>query len=258
VGGSPEMVTHILSHFFREKTHVNDIYIRSENVTLPYFTTPDSSFTALYDIPIYILTSYKTFSAAEGLAYALQSLKRATIIGEKTRGGAHTVSYRPLGFGFIADIPFGKAIDPVTKTTWEGVGILPDIAVPAEQALEIAENFIYQKALKATQDSLQIYSLKWQHEIFKSKTKPLATDSNSLKNLVGSYGLYSITFKNTTLFCQKTGMAKFPLVQMRENVFRPLENDSFIIEFVNNKSSNALTLVAYYEDGRRTESPLSK
>jgi len=137
-GGSPEMANYILSHFFAKKTHVNDIYLRKENTTIKYYSTPDPSFAKFYNMPVYILCSHTTFSAAEALTYQLQSFKRATIVGEKTRGGAHVVSFQPLGNGFVADIPFGRAISPVTKTNWEGVGIIPDLACEAKDALEVA------------------------------------------------------------------------------------------------------------------------
>ena len=44
-----------------------------------------------------------------------------------------------------AYIPIGRAINPISKTNWEGTGVQPDIAVPAEQALDVA----YREALKA-------------------------------------------------------------------------------------------------------------
>ncbi|MGI8691709.1 MAG: S41 family peptidase [Geodermatophilaceae bacterium] len=38
---------------------------------------------------MYVLTSGATFSGGEALAYDLQQLGRATVVGERTRGGAH-------------------------------------------------------------------------------------------------------------------------------------------------------------------------
>jgi hypothetical protein len=147
-GGSPEMVNYIISHFFSKKTHVNDIYLRKENTTLKYFTSPDTSFTKFYKMPVYILVSHTTFSAAEALTFELQNFKRATIVGAKTRGGAHVVSFRPLGYGFVADIPFGRAISPITKNNWEGIGITPNEICKVEEALSLAIQKINQSANK--------------------------------------------------------------------------------------------------------------
>jgi hypothetical protein len=88
--------------------------------------------------PLYILTSRRTFSAAEAFAYNLQVLGRATIVGEVTGGGAHPFAYRRVHPHFAVDLPEGKSINPVTGTNWQGVGVKPDVAVPAAQALETA------------------------------------------------------------------------------------------------------------------------
>jgi hypothetical protein len=88
--------------------------------------------------PLYILTSNKTFSAAEALAYDLQALKRATIVGEKTGGGAHPFEYRRVHTHFAVDLPEGKSINPITGGNWQGTGVQPDVLVPAAQALEKA------------------------------------------------------------------------------------------------------------------------
>lgn len=88
--------------------------------------------------PLYILTSRKTFSAAEAIAYDLQALKRAIIVGEVTGGGAHPFEYRRVHPHFAVDLPEGRSINPITKTNWQDVGVQPDIPVSAEQALDKA------------------------------------------------------------------------------------------------------------------------
>ena len=88
--------------------------------------------------PLYILTSSKTFSAAEAVAYNLQALKRAVIIGERTGGGAHPFEYRRVHAHFALDLPEGKSIHPITGGNWQGVGVKPDVEVAADQALDRA------------------------------------------------------------------------------------------------------------------------
>jgi C-terminal processing protease CtpA/Prc len=84
------------------------------------------------------LTSKRTFSAAEEFTYNLKNLKRATIIGETTGGGAHPGGGRRLNAHFQMFVPSGRAINPISKTNWEGTGVEPDVKVPAEQALKVA------------------------------------------------------------------------------------------------------------------------
>jgi hypothetical protein len=90
--------------------------------------------------PVYVLTSQATFSAAEQLSYDLQAFGRAAIVGETTGGGSHTsnIGPVPLGHGFVANIPTGYLVNAVTGTNWEGTGVQPDVAVPAEEALAAA------------------------------------------------------------------------------------------------------------------------
>ncbi|MBD2841359.1 S41 family peptidase [Erythrobacter rubeus] len=88
--------------------------------------------------PLYILTSGKTFSAAEALAYNLQALERATIVGEVTGGGAHPFEYRRVHEHFALDLPEGRSINPITGTNWQNVGVKPDVEVAADEALAAA------------------------------------------------------------------------------------------------------------------------
>lgn len=88
--------------------------------------------------PLYILTSGRTFSAAEAFAYNLQALGRAVVVGEVTGGGAHPFEYRRIHPHFAVDLPEGKSINPITGTNWQDVGVQPDVAVPADEALEKA------------------------------------------------------------------------------------------------------------------------
>src|SRR5688500_5594801 len=86
--------------------------------------------------PLYLLPSRKTFSAAEALAYDLQALKRAIIVGEVTGGGAHPFEYRRVHPHFAVDLPEGRSINPITGSNWQDVGVQPDVPVPADQALD--------------------------------------------------------------------------------------------------------------------------
>jgi hypothetical protein len=138
-GGSPSMVSFILSYLFAEPTHVNDMYERDSNRVQQYWTSPYVPGPRLDKVPVFLLTSKATFSGGEEFAYDLKNLKRATIIGETTGGGAHPVSGHRIDDHFAIGVPFGHPINPVSKTDWEGVGVEPDVKVPAAEALTRAE-----------------------------------------------------------------------------------------------------------------------
>jgi len=141
-GGDPAMVTHVTSYLFGERTHLNDLWTRSTGETLEFWTKPDLPGKRLGWQPVYVLTSSRTFSGGEEFTYNLQSLKRATIVGETTGGGAHPVRGERIDDRFMIGVPFARAINPVTKTNWEGTGVEPDVKVPAADALEKAKELI--------------------------------------------------------------------------------------------------------------------
>ncbi|MFJ8960707.1 S41 family peptidase [Lentzea sp. NPDC102401] len=142
-GGDPHTVQLICSYLFDEPVHLNDIYNRPEDATyqfrtLPHVPGPKFGGTK----PVYVLTSARTFSGGEELSYDLQQTERATLIGETTKGGAHPGDRYRVGPHLKSSIPNGRAINPVSGTNWEGVGVVPHISVPAEEAFEVA----YEKA----------------------------------------------------------------------------------------------------------------
>lgn len=138
-GGRPEMVALVSSYLFDARTHLNDLYWREGNRTDQFFTRTDVAGQRFGGTkPVFVLVSKRTFSGAEEFAYNLKALKRATIVGETSGGGANPGGPRKLGENFAIFVPTGRAINPITKTNWEGVGVEPDVVVPAEQALEKA------------------------------------------------------------------------------------------------------------------------
>jgi retinol-binding protein 3 len=141
-GGDPAMVAYVQTYLFAERTHLNDLWTRSTGKTQEWWTNPDLPGKRLATQPLYVLTSSRTFSGGEEFTYNLQSLKRATIVGETTGGGAHPVSGQRLDDRFMMGVPFARAINPVTKTNWEGTGVVPDVKVPAAEALEKAQELL--------------------------------------------------------------------------------------------------------------------
>ncbi len=114
----------------------------------------------LTNIDLYILTSSRTFSAAEDFAYTMKNLNRATIIGGTTKGGAHPIDIFVVKGDILTQIPICESYNPITKTNWEGVGVVPNIEVSSEIALQKAQIFALEKIITRTSDIEQIKSLK--------------------------------------------------------------------------------------------------
>ncbi len=141
-GGDPKMVAFVSTYLFAAPTHLNDLWTRSTDTTQQYWTLPYVPGKRLDGKPVYVLTSSRSFSGAEEFTYNLKSLGRATVVGETTGGGAHPVRGERINDQFTINVPFARAINPITKTNWEGTGVEPDINVPAADALSTAQELI--------------------------------------------------------------------------------------------------------------------
>ena len=154
-GGSAASVAYLMSHFFPlgDTRHLSDFYDRETDTTQQYWTVP--AVAQRYDKPVYVLTSARTFSAGEDCAYNFQAQKRGTLVGEATGGGSNPVRWFSVGHGIVVAIPTGRVINAVTKTNWEHVGVKPDIAVPAAQALQTAHVAILRNLVSSAKDDTE-------------------------------------------------------------------------------------------------------
>jgi hypothetical protein len=144
-GGSPDGVVFWCSYLFPDaRMHLNDIFDAGTGETRQFWTLAHVPGERYLDRPVYVLTSERTFSGGEDFAYTLQAQGRAEVIGETTGGGAHPTDTIPVSATLAVSVPFARSINPVTGTNWEGTGVTPDVAVPAEQAFDVA----YGKALR--------------------------------------------------------------------------------------------------------------
>jgi hypothetical protein len=151
-GGRPASVAYLMSHFFPfgDERHLIDIYNRRTDATRQIWTVPTVG--QRYDKPVYVLTSARTFSGGEDCAYGFQAQKRGTVVGETTGGGSNPVGWFDVGHGIVVAIPSSRTTNFVTKTNWEHVGVKPDIAVPAAQALQTAHAAILRTLASSAKD----------------------------------------------------------------------------------------------------------
>jgi C-terminal processing protease CtpA/Prc len=138
-GGSPEGVAQLASYFFADAdTRLSDFVEGPNGPTRQYWTVGHLPGPRYLARPVYVLTSATTFSGGEALAYDLQALGRVTVIGETTRGGAHPSEVVSLTAHIELRLPVARAVNPITGSNWESVGVQPDIPAQASDALEVA------------------------------------------------------------------------------------------------------------------------
>jgi len=141
-GGAAGMVDLLCSYLLPavpERTiHLYDFFYRDGQRTEQHRTLPCLLGPRYLDRPVFVLTSGQSLSAAESLAYTLQSLRRAMIVGETTGGASNPVGMYRIDDHFSLTITHGHTTHPATGTNWEGVGIIPDMAVPERDAAKVA------------------------------------------------------------------------------------------------------------------------
>jgi len=255
-GGDPAQIQLISSYFFAEPAHLNDLYYRAADTTENYWTLPYVPGPKPVGADLYILTSSGTFSGAEEFSYNMENLKRATVIGETTGGGAHPTDAMIVQEDFILRVPIARAINPVSKTNWEGTGVTPDIPVPAAQAFDKAYAMAVEKLAAKAAVPQQKAEFEWILVGLKAKTDPPRVDEKTLKTYAGEYGERKVTFENGVLFYQRTG-PKYRLIPLTGTLFAVEGLDYFRVEFVV-KDGQAVELVGLYDNGDRQPSPRTK
>lgn len=221
-GGSIDMPPYLASYFLgEEKQTLLQFINRNNNVNDKTETTQQLEGKRLFGKPLYILTSNKTFSAAEAFIYPLKNRKIAITVGEITGGGANPIVAKVLNENFILGLPTYRPIDPLTGTNWERTGIKPDIETTADKAKETA----HIKALEniALQSSNQ--DAKWLVDIIRGKYNPVTVDTQTLQFYAGKYGIRTIIYENNALYFQKQGQSKIKMTPISETTFM-LENNT--------------------------------
>jgi tetratricopeptide (TPR) repeat protein len=137
-GGAGESLPYFCSYFFEYPTQLTGHYSREDDFLTEFWTAKDITGERRTDVPLFLLTSDRTFSAAEAFAYDMKVRNRATLIGDSTKGGAHSVDLYQIDDQFEIYISTARAINPVTSGNWEGTGVIPNVVVTSESALDTA------------------------------------------------------------------------------------------------------------------------
>lgn len=223
-GGAMEMAQFISSYFFsqQELPLFKYYYFGAANkkTEREMWLLPSVPGKRLDKTDIYILTSGTSFSCAEWMSYSLKNLKRATVIGEQTAGGAHPVDRKILVNGFTMYIPFGEVKDPITNTDFEGVGVTPDIQISSNEALEKAHYLALEKLARNKADSGIDYD--WLLPIVKNRQNPIVLEKSRLEFFAGNFGKTSLFLKNNQLYYSWNGNLNLLLI--------PITDDTFILD----------------------------
>jgi len=249
-GGSPLMIQLISTYLFEgEEQHLNSFYFRPEGSTQQFWTLPYVPGKKIPDVPVFVLTSSRTFSAAEEFTYNLKNMKRATIIGDTTGGGAHPVNGYTINDNFDVRIPIGRAVNPITQTNWEGTGIAPHHTVDISVAKDYAYAIALDSVLKKYDDPRFQRNILWNREGAKAKANPYKLDEKTMNAYAGKYGPRNIIFRNGELFYQREGRPEYKMVPMNEDTFLFDEIDYFRLKFIK-EGKKVVAVEGHYDMGR--------
>ena len=195
-GGVPNMMQLLASYFTDEKpVLLSNFYERKTNNKTQLFTFKSID-GKRRKTPLYILTSKRTFSAAEAFTYTLKHLGKAVVVGETTRGGANRTKRVNLNDEFTISVPYIEATHPVTKTNWEGKGVQPNISTSKKDAFITAYIDAINKTVKRNKSKvlngigysfLQEKDLENALKVFQKNTKLFPNDANSWDSLGEAY-----------------------------------------------------------------------
>ncbi len=251
-GGSPAMIQTLSSYLFDDPVHLNSFYLRKEDSIKQFWTQPFVDGPRLSNTPVYILTSNYTFSGAEEFTYNLKNLKRATIIGETTGGGAHPVqSLLHDSLNVVVRVPFGRAINPITGTNWEGTGVEPDIKTTADSAYDVAYLEALKKVQETTADENKRAELGWYIAGLNARRNPVMLTETELSKYAGEYGPRKVWLENGVLLYQREDRPIYRMYVMGENLFGIEELEYFRIQFVPDENGEYNELIGLYSGGQR-------
>ena len=241
VGGSPATVAQLAGYFFESPVLLNVTEIRQRNQRSEEWTSKttfagreiyrneagktlerevNANYSKLTKVPLYILTSNFTFSAAEMFAYSMQAQGRAKVTGETTGGGGHGIRPVSLSGGYRVMLPFVRPVNPITKTGWEAVGVKPDINSSASEALRVAHLNALDVLEKSTSNPMLTARYTWDRDravaLYHGAWKP--TDQE-LQEFAGTYGNRKIVFENGRLHFLRANGVKEQISPLAKDVF---------------------------------------
>lgn len=220
-GGYLEMAQFIASYFFSTKKDqlIFDYYYNQDGKRIErgQWVLPGLPGKRMVDKPVYILTSTTSFSSAEWFSYAMKKLGRATLVGERTAGGAHPVERQPVNDEFFVQVPIGQIKDPVDHGDFEGAGVQPDIQSPSTQALSVAHKLALENLAKTSDAGRTEFA--WLLPALAANIKRPVVDSGMIQKAVGKYQGRQIVRENGTLFCIWRNRFRVALEPIESNLF---------------------------------------
>jgi len=248
-GGSPAMVGYLTSAFTPCGADIHNVFHSRAGTTNE--APGDCYSSPRLEIPLYLLTSARTGSAAEAFAYTLKNAGRATVVGEATAGAANPGTEFDTGSGFHVFISTGSPVSPITGRNWEGDGVQPDVAMPQADALHAARILALETLLERDLPAVIAVETRWALETLRAATTTTATTSEMpLDDYSGSYGpSVVIGRQDGRLFLRSGRRPPLPLLPIENDLFASVDDPSLRVRFERNAKGQVVALDTLSPDG---------
>ena len=251
-GGDSRMVQVLSSYFLGDEPEILDVFhFRESNRIEQLWSLPYVPGRTLEDVDLYILTSGFTFSAAEGLAYDLQALKRATVVGENTMGGGHAIDTVTIKDKLLVNVPHAVSINPVTGKNFQGVGVKPDVEAGCENALQAAHTLALKKRIAGETSQSVKAALQWALEGIPRPGLRLTAEEKLA--VAGAFGPFKIVCERGDLFL-RFGPGKLRMTPINESFFLLENYDEFRIK-IDKTAGNVTGIRLCFKNGKTEEYP---
>lgn len=198
-GGTPQMSDYLAGYFLGAGVRTLNSSVRARNQTIER-TTPSVGGAVRRDVPVILLVGPGTASGGEDFAFLMRTLKRATLVGERTAGAGRPTALYPAGDGFVVSISGGRTWDPTTNAEWERTGIEPDVRAARDEALGTAHLHALARIIDATSDTTQRRALAWTRDAVRARTTPVRVPEATLRTFAGTYDQRLVKLEHGTLF----------------------------------------------------------
>lgn len=253
-GGWDDMVNFLLSYFAEARDEIM-FNVTQFTMDSSYYAGKTSAYVPgqrLINIPVYVLVSRSTASAAEAFSSRIRFINdQAVLVGETTAGAENPISSIVIGREFVLNIASWRPVYRQYQTEWESVGVKPDIASAPEEALAVAHMEALKELIDAAVDAGTRDKYKWALDGVKAVYEPVTLPESIVRSYAGNYGTRDIHYEDGTLYYQYKGRTKRTMMPVREDYFIVENYDFFRVRFT--KDNGRITsLEEIFTDGSVT------
>lgn len=248
-GGSPASVGYLTSAFTPKNADIYNRFRlrRGDEMRSDSEAPADWYPNPRLQVPLYVLTSARTGSAAEALAYTLKNAGRAVVVGQASGGAANPGGDIPLAAGFSVFVSFGSPVSPITHGNWEGTGVIPDVAVAPADALATAQRLALEAALKQGLSGAAAVDTRWALDALQAQAAPV--DNANAADYLGEYERIQIGQDGGRVILRNGKRPPQPLATLQRDLFYVAADPSVRVKFERASDGRVAALEILRSDG---------